>query len=157
MGESGRRTLVLGSDHLPTPHSDAVAHAARRELEPKIRPIGCGRGVVEAWLAVEAVEIGADELAVFHADAGVVDQIRHAAGGVDLIVGTARGTCFRLDDLDAVLERLLNDDDAREASVWRAVCDVELHIKCAIQIFSACSLIWQSRRSISSCVIELTG
>jgi hypothetical protein len=42
----------------------------RRELEPKIRPIGCGRSAVEARLAVEAVEIGGNELAVFHAAAG---------------------------------------------------------------------------------------
>src|SRR5262249_12178646 len=136
MGESSRRTLVLGPGHFPAPHGDAVAHAARRKLEPKIRPIGCVRRVVEARLAVEGVEISADELAVFHADAGIIDEIGHAAGGVDPIVGTAGGACFRLDGLDAVLERLLDDDDAREPSVRRAVCDVELHIQCAIQIFA---------------------
>jgi hypothetical protein len=72
---------------------------------------------VEALLAVEAVEVGADELTVFHAAAGIVDEIRHAAGGIDLIVGTAGGTCFRLDNLDAILERLLDDNDARKAGV----------------------------------------
>jgi hypothetical protein len=91
---------------------------------------------VEARLAVEGVEISADELAVFHADAAIIDEIGYAAGGVDPIVGTAGRACFRLDDLDAVLERLLDDDDAREASVRRAVCDIELHIQCAIQIFA---------------------
>src|SRR5712691_8026717 len=137
MGKSGRRALVLRPDHLTTPDGDAVAHAARRELEPKIRPIGCARRVVEARLAVEAVEIGTDQLAVFHAHPGIVDQIGHAARGIDLIVGTARRACFRLDDLDAVLERLLDDDDAREAGIWRAVCDVDLHIQGAIQFSSA--------------------
>ena len=89
---------------------------------------------MKARLAVEGVEISADELAVFHADAGVIDQIGHAAGGVDLIVRTAGGTCFCLDDLDAILERLLDDDDARKAGVGRAICDIELHIQCTIQI-----------------------
>src|SRR5215467_142350 len=136
MRESSRRTLVLGSGHFPTPHGYAVAHAARRELEPTVRPIGCVRRIVEARPAVEDIEIDADELAVFHADAGFIDQIGHAAGGIDLIVGTAGRACFRLDDLDAVFECLLDDDDAREACVRRAVCDIELHIQCAIQIRS---------------------
>jgi hypothetical protein len=35
--------------------------------------------VVEAGLAIKAVEIGTDELAVLHTDAGVVDEIWHAA------------------------------------------------------------------------------
>src|SRR6266498_4068463 len=91
----------------------------------KIRPIACVGRVVEARLAVEVVEVSADELAVFHANAGIIDQIGHAAGGIDLIVGTAGSACFRFDGLDAVFERLLDDDDAREASVRRAVCDIE--------------------------------
>ena len=74
--------LVLGPGYFPAPYGDAVAHAARRKLEPKIRPIGCVRRVVEARLAVEGVEISADELAVFHADAGIIDEIGHAAGGL---------------------------------------------------------------------------
>ena len=115
MGESGRRTFAFGPSHFPTPHSDSVAHAARRELEPKICPVGCVRCAVEARLAIEAVEVSTDELAVFHADAGIIDQIGDAAGGIDLIIGTAGGACFRLDDLDAILERLLDDHDAREA------------------------------------------
>ena len=90
---------------------------------------------MEARLAIEAVEIGADELAVFHANAGLIDQIGHAAGGIDLIVGTVGGARFCLDDLDAVFKRLLKDDDAREASVWRAVCDIELHLQSTVQIW----------------------
>jgi hypothetical protein len=68
---------------------------------------------VEARLTIEAVEIGADELAVLHANAGIVDEIGHATRGVDLIVRTARSTRFRLNDLDPILERLLYDNDAR--------------------------------------------
>src|SRR6516165_3636498 len=120
MGKRGRRTFVLRPGHFPTPYRDSVAHAARGELEPKIRPLGGVRCHVEARLAVEAIEVGTDELAVFHADAGIVDQIGHAAGWIDPIVGTAGRTCFRLDDLDATLERLLDDNDARKAGVRRA-------------------------------------
>src|SRR5262249_18510886 len=135
MGKSGRRALVLGPGHFSAPDSDAVAHATRCELQPKIRPIGCEGRVMEARLAVEAVEIGADELAVFHPDAGIIDQIGHAAGGIDLVVGTVGAARFCLDALDAVIERLLKDDDAREASVWRAVSDIELHLQSTTQIW----------------------
>jgi hypothetical protein len=67
---------------------------------------------VEARLTVDAIEIGADELAVLHAETSIVDEIGHAARGVDLIVRTVQGARFRLDNLDAILERLLYDDDA---------------------------------------------
>src|SRR5262245_18150296 len=103
MGKSSWRTLVLGPGHFPTPDGNAVAHAARREFQPKIRPVECSRHIVKARPSIEAVEIGADELAVFDADAAIVDQIGHATRGVDQIVGTATRACFRLDDLDAVL------------------------------------------------------
>jgi hypothetical protein len=53
---------------------------------------------VEARLVVEAVEVGADELAIFHADASVIDQIGRASRGINLIVGTAGGACFSLYD-----------------------------------------------------------
>src|SRR5215469_12235994 len=127
MGECGRRTLVLRPSYLPAPHRDAVAHATCCELEPKVRPIGRVRCAVESRLAIKAVEIRTDELAIFDANARVIDEIGYPAGGIDLIIRTAGGACFSLDDLDAVLERLLDDDDAREPSVGRAVCDVEFH------------------------------
>src|SRR5712691_5999519 len=88
MGKSGRRALVLRPDHLATPDGDAVAHAARRELEPKIRPIECVGRVVEARLAVEAVEIGADELAVFNANPDSIEaheRARFASGMPSLV------------------------------------------------------------------------
>ena len=100
--EDGRRTLALGPVHFAHPYADAVTHAARRGLEPAVGPIGFMEGVMEPRLAVETVEIGADELAVLHADAGIVDEVGHAARGIDLIVGAAGGARFRLDDLDAV-------------------------------------------------------
>ena len=87
---------------------------------------------MEARLAIEAIEIGADELAVFHPNASIIDQIGHAARGIDLIVATAGVRVF-IDDLDAVFERLLDDDDSREASVWRAVRDIQLYIQSTIQ------------------------
>jgi hypothetical protein len=68
---------------------------------------------VEARLTIEAVEIGADELAVLHANAGIIDEIGHATRGIDLIVRTARSARFRLEDLDPILECFLYDNDAR--------------------------------------------
>jgi hypothetical protein len=62
---------------------------------------------VEARLTIEAVEIGADELAVLYAKTSIVDEIGHAARGVDLIVRAVQGARFRLDNLDAVLDRFL--------------------------------------------------
>ncbi|MGA8001302.1 MAG: hypothetical protein WCA05_06605 [Pseudolabrys sp.] len=75
MGEDGGRTLACGPTHFARPYRDAVAHTARRELETEVSPIGFPQRVVEAGLTIEAVEIGADELAVLHADAGIVDEI----------------------------------------------------------------------------------
>ena len=50
--------------------------------------------VVQARFTVEVVEVGTNELAVLHANAGIVDEIWHAARGVDLIVRTALGARF---------------------------------------------------------------
>ena len=86
-------------------HTEMPSHMLRAdELEPEVSPIGFTQRVVEARLAIEAVEIGADELAVLHANAGIIDEIGNAARGVDLIVGAVRSARFRLDDLDAVLQ-----------------------------------------------------
>src|SRR5262249_55200786 len=71
------------------------------------------------------------ELAVLHADADVVDEIGHAAGGVDLIVGAAGGAGLGRDDLDAILELLLDHHDARQACIGGRQCDVKLHRRCA--------------------------
>jgi hypothetical protein len=40
-------------------------------------PIGLTQGVMEPRLAIKLVQIGIDELAVLHANAGVVDEIWH--------------------------------------------------------------------------------
>jgi hypothetical protein len=47
-----------------------------------MRPIGRVRRIMEARPAVEAVDNGADGLAVFPADTGIIDQTGHAAGGL---------------------------------------------------------------------------
>ena len=73
---------------------------------------------MEARFTVEVVEVGANELAVLHANAGIVDEIGHATRWIDLIVRTALGARFRLNDLDAVVKRLLYDNDARQPRVW---------------------------------------
>ena len=76
---------------------------------------------------IERVEIGTDQLAVLQPEAGIVDQIGHAAGRIDGIVGTCDRARFRLDDGDTITEALLEHKDARQARVGRGECDVELH------------------------------
>jgi hypothetical protein len=68
--------------------------------------------VVEPRLTVETIKICTDELTVLHAKTGLVDEIRYAARGVDLIIRAAGGSRFRLDNLNAILECLLYDKDA---------------------------------------------
>jgi hypothetical protein len=58
---------------LAPPYRDAVAHAPGCGLEPAIGPIGVIVWGMKPGIAIEAVEIGADELAVLQADTGVVD------------------------------------------------------------------------------------
>ena len=74
-------------------------------FDPLFVTVARATRVMEARLTIEAVEIGADELAVLHANAGVIDEIGNAARGVDLVVRAVCGARFRLDDLDAILER----------------------------------------------------
>ena len=81
---------------------------------------------MELRLPVETVEVGADELAVLHTHAHVVDEVGHAPGGVDLIVGTTRSARFRLDYFDVVRQALFQDEDARQPRIWGSVCDVEI-------------------------------
>src|SRR6266702_6123090 len=70
VAESGRGTFALGSPHLTHPNRDSIAQAARSGLEPAMGPIRIRCRAMQAGLAVEAVKISADELAVLHADAG---------------------------------------------------------------------------------------
>jgi hypothetical protein len=106
MSKDRGRTFTFGATHFAPPYADSFTQTARRVFEPQVIPVGCTERIVESRLTVEAIEIGADELAVLHANAGIVNQKGHAARGIDLIVGTARGTRFRLDNLNAVLKCL---------------------------------------------------
>src|SRR6516165_8907964 len=94
MRQNSGRTLPYGSSHLAYPYADAFAHVARRELKPLVSPIRLAGGVMETRLAIQVVQIGTDELAVFHADAGIIDQIGDAAGGIDLDNRDCRGCVF---------------------------------------------------------------
>jgi hypothetical protein len=82
---------------------------------------------MKARLAVEAVQVGADELAVLRAHAGIVDEVRYAPRRVDPIVGAVGCARLGLDDFDPVLKALLDDQDACQPRVWRRERDVELH------------------------------
>ena len=48
------------------------------ELDQLFVSVARATRVMEARLTIEAVEIGANELAVLHANAGVIDEVRHA-------------------------------------------------------------------------------
>ncbi|MGB8106756.1 MAG: hypothetical protein WCF47_21030, partial [Pseudolabrys sp.] len=61
MSKDSGRTLAHGSTHFARPYGDAIAHATRHELKPKVSPIGFTQRVVEARLTIDVVEIGADE------------------------------------------------------------------------------------------------
>jgi hypothetical protein len=112
MGEDGGRTLVRAASHFARPHRNAVAHAARSKLEPKVGPIMVTQRLVKPWLVVEVVEIGTDKLAILHANASIIDEVGYAARGIDLVVRAVTGTRLCLDNLDAVLERFLYNNDA---------------------------------------------
>ena len=77
--EHGRRPLVLGTAHLAHVDRDAVGKAARGRFDAPIRQVGCSLRIMKPRLAIEAVEIGADDLAVLHPDAIVVDEVGHTA------------------------------------------------------------------------------
>src|SRR5574338_1262632 len=112
MGKNGEGALVCRASNFAGPHGNAVAHAARHELKPKVSPIGGGKRPVKPGLAVETVEIGTDELAILHANAGVIDKIGYAARGVDRVVRAFTGTRLCRYDFNPVLERFLYNDDA---------------------------------------------
>src|SRR5689334_14001473 len=65
------------------------------------------------------VQIGADDLAVLHAETGVIDEAGHAPRRTDQIEGTVRKARLRRDDLDALFKTLLQHEDARQPRVGR--------------------------------------
>src|ERR1700720_395138 len=107
---------------------------------------------MQAGLTVETIEIGADQPAVLHPCAGVVDQVRYTARWADLIVGAVLHARLGLDDLDAILQPLLHHHDARKPRVWRAVCHVELHRCCAL--FYSEGLLCISHGSLGAAIIS---
>src|SRR5215813_10265835 len=94
MGQDGGGTFVCRASHFAHPHGNAVAHAARHKLEPKVSPIGCTWQLMKPRLAVETVEMGTDELAILHTNASIIDEIGYAARGVDLVVRAVTSTRF---------------------------------------------------------------
>jgi hypothetical protein len=87
VSEHGGGTLARMPGHLAHPDRDTVAQAARRGIEPTVSPVGFTTWMMEARPAVEAVEVGTDELTVLHANPGIVHEIRDAPRRIDLIVG----------------------------------------------------------------------
>src|SRR5579859_5036132 len=127
MRKQGWRSLVLRSAHFTYPNRNAVAEAARRRLEPAIRPVRIIRRSMEAGLAVEAVEIRANDLAVLKANSGIINEVGHPAGRINLIIGTVDGARLGLDDFDAFTQPLFDNQNARQPRIGRTRCDVKLH------------------------------
>src|SRR5579871_102387 len=125
MRKQGRRPFVLRSAHFTYPNRNAVAEAACHRLEPAVRPVRII--AVKAGLAVEAVEIGADDLTVLKADPGIIDEVGHPAGRIDSIIGTVDGARLGLDDFDAFTQPLFDNQNARQPRIGRTRCDVKLH------------------------------
>ena len=95
MCKDGRRTLAFRAAHFAPPDADSFTQTARRVFETQVVPVRCTQRVVEPRLTVKAIEMGADELAVLHANAGIVNQKGHAASGIDLIVRAASSSFSR--------------------------------------------------------------
>src|SRR5215831_14821756 len=111
MGQDGGGTFVRRASHFARPHGNAVAHAARHKLEPEVSPIGFAWQLVKPRLAVETVEIGTDELAVFDTIASIIDEVGYAARGIDLVVRAVTGTRLCLDNFDAALKHFLYNNN----------------------------------------------
>jgi len=78
-------------------------------------------------MALQVIEVGADESGFLHANAIVPHEIGDAAGWIDAVIGAVRNARLRGDSLHPALQSLLDHDDARHARVGRAGGDVELH------------------------------
>ena len=100
-----------------------LAKASRRRASHAWSPAGRSK----SRLAVEMIEVGADDCGFFQADAVVTDEIGDATRWIDAVVRTVRQTCLRDDDFDATLQSLLENHDSCNARVGRARRDVELH------------------------------
>src|SRR5262245_66695191 len=79
MGEDRRRSLARRSAHLAYPYASAFAHVPRDGFDAAVGPVRLA-GRMKARRTVEVLEIGADPLAVLHAEPAVVGEAG-AAGG----------------------------------------------------------------------------
>jgi hypothetical protein len=111
MSKQSRRSFVFWSMHLPNPDCDAVTKAPRCSLKPAIGPLGIAYCVVETGLAVKTVEIGANDLTVFHPNSGIINEVGNTARRVDLIMRAAHGAGFRLQDFNAFGQPFFQNED----------------------------------------------
>src|SRR5512147_960987 len=89
-----RRALVRGPQYLAAPDGKAVQHASRQCFEAACLPRSITARRIERRLAIQMVEVGANESGFLHADAVVTHQIGDAAGRIDAVVGTVRSACL---------------------------------------------------------------
>jgi hypothetical protein len=95
--------------HLTYPNGNALAETARGSLKPAVGPIQIPQRLMEARLTIEAVEIRADELAIFHPNPGLINEVGNAAGRINSIIQAIYRASFRLKDFDAFAQPLLQD------------------------------------------------
>src|SRR5688572_31840476 len=89
MPDDSRRAFVRRSVELSQPNRHAVHQAARECFQAASLPSLLASREIEGWLAVQMVEVGADELRLLEACAVVADEVRNAARRVDLVVRAA--------------------------------------------------------------------
>jgi hypothetical protein len=81
---------------------------------------------IERRLAVQVIEVRANQRGLLHPDAVVAHEIGDAAGWIDAVVGTVGRPCLRDDRLHPAFQSLLENHDPRHARVGRTGGDVEL-------------------------------
>src|SRR3990172_2879659 len=125
--ENSGRTFILGPQDLATPNCESVQHASRQGFETARLPRLVSGWQIEGWVAIEVIEVSADDCGFLQPHAVVTDEIGNATRWINGVVGTVRKTCLCGDDLDSALQPLLMNHDACDARVGRARGDVELH------------------------------
>src|SRR6266576_1606057 len=121
------RLLILRPHNFTAPNREAIQHASRQGFETARLPRLVTGWQIENRIAVEVIEVGADDCRIFKSYAVVADEIGDATRWIDTVVRTVRATCLCADDFDSARQSLLDNYDSCNARVGRAWGDVELH------------------------------
>src|SRR3954470_1453978 len=122
-----RRSLVLGPRQLAAPDGKAIHHAPRQRFEASPIPELITAGQIERRLAVEMIQVCANNRRFLQPRAVLTHQIRNPTGWVDFVVRTIGDARLGRNYLHPLFQALLQNDDSRHARVWGSGRDVELH------------------------------